>query len=137
MGSGYYYECDKCKHFFETSGLNEFYRDAEGRRKLYGHPVPMSREAEERGIHGLSAELYCPKCDKVYDLIVQEFETPTWLVWAHPPEPKDEYKQEGAVKCPDCGNTDLVLDNRDRDAVPLPCPRCPDGKMIFGERCQS
>jgi hypothetical protein len=60
MGSWYKLKCDNCGYSVNTSGPWEFYRDSEGKRKPYGHPVPTSKEAEESGIHGLTGELYCP-----------------------------------------------------------------------------
>lgn len=131
MATFYVHECDKCSYSVETSGLHEFYRDDEGSRKPYGHPIPMSQEAAKRGVCGLSAALYCPKCDKVHDLVVVEFKEPpkdSLSMWLGQTEPTDEFKKEGAVKCPDCGNPDLVLGtDEDREVL---CPSCTDGKLI-------
>ena len=76
MASGYVYRCDDCGYSVRTSGPHEFYRDKKGRRKPYGHPTPASREAEQRGIYGFSAEMYCPHCDQVYDVIMFERDEP-------------------------------------------------------------
>jgi len=108
-----------------TSGPWEFYRDSEGVRKPYGHPVPASEEARRRGIHGLSGVLYCPDCDRVSDLILVEFKKPSQdglSVWAGTCEPKDEFKTKGALACPNCGNKKLVLEPVEGREVT--CPRC-------------
>jgi len=82
------------------------------------------------GIYGFSGMLYCEKCDKVFDLIVVEFKEPSFdfsSAWGGRCEPMEEYKKEGAVKCPDCGNTDLIFGPpTDRS---LRCPRCGVGTM--------
>lgn len=132
MGAGYVHKCNKCGYSVSTSGPWEFYRDSKGKRKPYGHPVPMSEEARQRGIYGLSGELYCPNCDEVFDLILVEFKEPSQdslSVWGGMCEPIDEFKdEEGAVKCPKCGNRNLILGPmEDREAT---CPRCKYGKLV-------
>ncbi len=123
--------CTECGYEVETSGLHEFYRDKSGKRKLYGHPIPTSKEAEERGIYGFSAELYCPICDEVFDLIVVEYKRPckeelNYLkVWFDMVEPKDEYREDDEVRCPKCGNTELILEPEEDEEVK--CPRCKRG----------
>ena len=76
MGAHYTYRCEACGHEVSTSGPWEFYRDEQGRRQAYGHPVPCSKEAARRGVYGLSGELYCPTCDRVFDLVLVEFKQP-------------------------------------------------------------
>jgi hypothetical protein len=75
MGASYRHTGDRCGYAVETSGPWEFYRDQAGMRQPYGHPVPRSREAKERGIAGFSALMYCTICDQVVDVIVQEYPT--------------------------------------------------------------
>ncbi len=131
MGACFSHRCDRCGYVVTTSGPWEFYRDAEGQRKPYGHPVPMSREALEQGIAGLSANLYCVHCDKVFDLIVVEFKTPArdaLSVWAGNCEPQEVFKKEGAVKCPECGATALLLEGDENPQKT--CPRCKAGTLI-------
>jgi DNA-directed RNA polymerase subunit M/transcription elongation factor TFIIS len=131
MGAGYVHKCNECGYSVSTSGPWEFYRDSKGKRKPYGHPVPMSEEARQRGIYGLSGALYCPNCDEVFDLILVEFKKPSQdslSVWGGMCEPKDEFKDEGAVKCPKCDNRNLILGPmEDREVT---CPRCKEGKMV-------
>ena len=131
MGAEYSHKCNKCGYFVSTSGPWEFYRDSKGDRKFYGHPVPISDEARQRGIYGLSGELYCSNCDETFDLILVEFKKPSQdssSVWSGKCEPKNEFKGEGAVKCPKCGSTNLILGPvEDREVA---CPRCKEGKLV-------
>ncbi|TET77632.1 hypothetical protein E3J38_09685 [candidate division TA06 bacterium] len=130
MGAKYVYRCDKCSYSVCTSGPWEFYRDTQGNRKPYGHPEPTSEEARLRGIYGLSGDLYCSDCGKVFDLIVVEFKKPSHdslSVWSCRCEPKDEFKQQGMVKCPECGNTHLILEPDNEK--PIACPRCKEGRL--------
>lgn len=91
----------------------------------------MSEEAKERGVHGLSATMYCADCGRVSSLILVEFVTPVKYpqsVWLEPQEPKDEYKGEDPVKCPKCGSTNLLGEPPDKE---LACPRCKQGRLII------
>src|SRR5947209_6699930 len=127
MGSGYSHRCDRCAYLVETSGPWEFYRDQAGARIPYGHPIPNSREAQERGIAGFSARMYCRVCDNVVDVIVQEY--PTAL--GHPVQAwlsaSNERLEGKSAHCPSCGGTELVLSG-DKDAV-VTCPRCREGTL--------
>ncbi|MFP4015896.1 MAG: hypothetical protein ACLFUI_02585 [Halanaerobiales bacterium] len=128
MGTCYIHQCNNCAYIVRTSGPWGFYRDSDGSRKLYGHPEPMSEEAKERGIYGLSAKVYCPDCDKVHDLIIVEFKNPSdnsLDVWLGNYEPDD---MENEVNCPDCGNTRLVF-VPDED-VEVKCPQCGEGYLM-------
>lgn len=127
MGSGYVHTCDSCGYSVSTSGPWEFYRDSAGRRKPYGHPVPTSEEAKERGIYGLSALVYCFDCDETFDVILIEYKNGSYdalSVWGG----LREYRGEGTVRCPKCDGRNLVLGpNQDRE---IACPRCREGKLI-------
>ncbi len=130
MGAWYSHKCDNCSYEVQTDGPWEFYRDKNGKRKPYGHPIPCSTEAEESGIAGLSGSLYCSKCDHVSEMILVEFKKPTnekLHVWDGRLEPEDKYKKEGAVKCPKCGNTDLLFG--ENNEIEFKCPRCKKGKF--------
>ncbi len=131
MGSMYRHSCDNCGYSFKTSGPWEFYRDGGGQKKPFGHPIPMSAEAAQRGIYGLSANLYCRQCDRAFDLVIAEFKQPQRSgldVWSGAAEPKDEFKREGAVKCPVCGNRQLLLEGN--EAAEPTCPRCKSGRLV-------
>jgi len=138
MGSAYFHKCTNCGYSVRTSGLWEFYRDKEGNKKPYGHPGPVSKEAEKRGIYGFSANVYCPKCDEVFDLIVVEFEKPIkgieagLFAWLGKWEPKEEFLKEGGLGCPKCSNHKLILGPR--EDIRVMCPRCKEGKLIVERR---
>jgi ribosomal protein S27E len=132
MGAEFVHKCDKCGYSVSTSRPWEFYCDNKGMRKQYGHPVPFNKEAENAGIYGLTANVYCEKCDKVIrNIILVEFKKPareSLSVWAGKCEPKDEYKGRRAVMCPKCGNSNLILEPvKDREVT---CPRCKEGKLM-------
>jgi len=151
----YSHKCTRCGYSVITCGPWEFYRNSGGKRKQYGHPAPLSLEAARAGIWGYSATVYCPNCDRVFDVILKEYKKPYYkdrekgVFIKHPlifnilpgfmkrtlfkkpelPELKDEYKKEGAVKCPKCGNTNLVRPDEDNIRI-VTCPRCKEGKLI-------
>ena len=130
MGASYLHTCDRCKYSIRTSGPWEFYRNLLGIRRPFGHPSAVSRAASRRGVYGLSGELYCAKCDKVCDVILVEFRKPTHdrtAVWHGNLEVKDEYRDEDAVKCPECGDAWLILDPGQSEGVI--CPRCGEGRF--------
>jgi len=130
MGAGYRIQCDKCGHVVQTSRPWEFYRDAKGRAKDYGHPQPSSDEASIAGIAGLRAMLYCPDCDKTSEVIIVEFKTSSkdaLAVWSGRCEPMDEYCREDAVKCPQCRGANMLMVPDEGETIP--CPRCKDRKM--------
>ncbi len=131
MGAGYVHKCDRCGHSVETSGPWEFYRDAEGKIKEYGHPGPVSREAEDAGVYGFTAILYCPTCDKTFEAVLVEFKEPCKFVpgaWTGRCEPKEEFTRPNAVKCSQCGKVDLLLGPAKEN--PPTCPRCKQGKLV-------
>lgn len=68
--------CNWCGHSVDTSGPWEFYRDAQGNFKRYGHPSPISEEARQHGVDGMYGDLYCPNCDTVFKLVIMEFKFP-------------------------------------------------------------
>ncbi len=128
MASFFTHRCDQCGYEVETSGPHEFYRDEKGEIRWYGHPVPASEEARKAGVHGLIHTCYCPKCDKKFNHIVLEFPKPVAVdrrkdsPWFHLNEGKTN---QNPLKCPDCGNTEIVFDKSDVD-----CPRCQKGKLV-------
>ena len=131
MGGEYQHRCDICGYSVATSGPWEFYRDETGKRKWSGHPSPCSAEAMERGVYGMSGELLCPLCGVVSDIILVEFKKPhadnasAWKAYSN----KDEQIiSEDMVMCPDCGNTDLILEPIENKEVR--CPQCNKGKLI-------
>lgn len=81
MATSYISRCNSCGYEVKTEGHYEFYRDEKGEVKLYGHPVPFSDEARQRGIYGYYSYLYCGICDKVQKIIIKEFKTPHYNEW--------------------------------------------------------
>lgn len=137
MGTTFSHRCNNYGYIVNTSGPWEFYRDKKGNRKHYGHPIPMSKESAESGIKGLTGKFYCNKCDKEFEAIIVEFKKSTTNsldVWGGMAEPLDEYK-ESTVKCPDCGNSELLFDKR--CSGKLDCPKCRKGKFVSFMECIS
>ena len=125
MGTIYTLKCDHCGYEITTSGPWEFYRDENGKIKPYGHPIPASAEAMERGVYGLMADMYCPKCGKIRRVVLVEFDEPcedTLMIWSGRCE---EEKME--VKCPVCGNTHLILEPEEG----IKCPKCGKGTLTI------
>ena len=112
MAAYHEWKCEKCGWEVRTSHSHEFYIDKNGQRKGYGHPSPHSKEAEEQGVKGLLIYGYCPKCDKVTEAVVREFDKPLYEGWWH------TKGQEKEPVCETCG-TQLVESFMDK-----PCPKC-------------
>jgi len=130
MGAYYGFACGACGFVTNTAGPWEFYRDAEGVRHAYGHPTPVSEEAREAGIAGLTGLVLCLGCGRRSKVTLVEFAEPTHdtlAMWWGAVKPKEEYKQEGAVTCPRCGCSDLLLEPpHGRKAI---CPKCCKGEL--------
>ena len=122
MATGYEWTCNSCGYVVETSAYHEFYRDILGQRQPHGHPLPRLDEAARAGVQGLSKHAYCPACDAVRDVIVEEFDPPENFisVWFRSHD-------MAAPPCPECGG-ELHTDLSD-----LECPRCGKGVFKRGE----
>lgn len=130
MGQGFPLECSVCDFQLEPSGPWEFYRDKYGKLKDYGHPSPSSPAAEEAGIMGFYAVMYCPTCGKLRKLVLEEFEEPVETadsLWSGKPVPRLEYRNEEDPACPRCGGHGLIL--RPDPDQRLACPKCEDGVL--------
>jgi hypothetical protein len=126
MAAGFDWKCTHCGYKVTTSGLHEFYSDAQGFRKPYGHPVPFSGEAAECGIKGFSTMTYCPTCDAVKDTLVMEFDEPIGAVnaWHRAVHVTHAYEDIGGLSeciCPECKNKLLET------LADIQCPRCHTG----------
>jgi hypothetical protein len=134
MGSWYTYSCDKCGRTYNTSGPWEFYRDKKGQIKQYGHPVPCSKEAEEAGVQGLTANVLCLDCGRESrGLVLCEYQSPV----------KDEYKfrmwggmvklkkgtEEKDPQCPGCGSPKILLSPSPDRRRKVKCPSCKKGHL--------
>jgi hypothetical protein len=128
MGAGYRHTCDRCSYTIDTSGPWEFYRDLLNQRKPYGHPGPMSQEAEERGVAGYYAIMYCLVCNQKVDVILQEFRPPVSSGFEALARISDSQYGGNEARCPNCGVGDLVLGPRE-DAIVV-CPQCRKGTMV-------
>ena len=124
MGLYTRYKCRDCRFEAELGGPEEFYIDAEGKRQFYGHPVPVSEEAVERGIAGFWLRLWCDECRREREVVIAEFDTPR----QRPSEAWGDLQIDQAAgvepKCPKCGSKQLreVLDDDT-------CPRCAKGRL--------
>ena len=130
MGAGFVHKCMRCGYQVSTSGPWEFYRDDEGNREPYGHPVPRSAEARQHGIAGLSGKLYCARCDRVFDVVLVEFEAPSQnaaAVWARYQRLQDEFRLEDSVSCPECRSATLILGPAKNAVL---CPHCETGNLV-------
>lgn len=128
MGAGYSFACHSCGYSVKTSGPWEYYRDAGGRVRPYGHPVPASVEAARAGIWGLVGHVFCPSCRGAKEVILQEFARPAYRsieVWGGRAEVRPEYREEPT--CPDCSGP-VYLGNLEGQA----CPVCRKGNFRGG-----
>ena len=135
MGAVFEHKCTSCGYSVSTSGPWEFYRDKNGQMTPYGHPVPASKEAQERGIYGFYGTLYCPICDATHEIILVEFKEPcrrSIQAWGGEFEPKEEYQKKDAVKCPSCGSIALLFGPAKEKQ--LVCQHCGKGMMIGSTR---
>ena len=118
MPAGYIHLCHQCGYEVNTSGPWEYYLDNQGNRQPYGHPIPLTEEAEAQGISGYTAQVYCSTCGKTVEVI--------WEKWDYPNQfPGPEELKNPPPCCPQCQNADLVLD-------PVPgvmCPKCQQGNL--------
>lgn len=131
MGAWYRHFCTECGYEVRTSGPWEFYRDEQGRRKPYGHPVPCSEEALLSGIRGLSGTVYCLGCHQAVDVILVEFSEPARQaldVWSGRCEPEEKYGRPGASRCPNCDSAELLL--APDQGISPECPRCSKGRLV-------
>jgi len=138
-------KCKKCNYEIIMSGSWNFYRDKNGNIKSYGPTVPVSKEARESGIYGHRSSAYCDKCDKVFDIITNEYEipyykhckekTPKVSLWVRlkaflsDPIFYDSIYipkiKEIEIKCPECNNKKMFF----RSLEDIICPRCNEGNF--------
>jgi len=133
LASGYKFECDRCGYIVETMGPSEFYRDGQRNRKPYGHPLPFPGEALDYGVKGLSADLYCPFCKKIFDMVMVEFDIPYHcdkgeIFWDDVEDP-DRHRNEGSVICPGCKHVGMILGPLHKDE----CKPGAEGEMLAGD----
>lgn len=120
MGSYLDYACGFCGFEVSIGGPEEFYL-AGAERRTYGHPDPVSAEAQARGVDGFWMTLWCPGCQAAKRLVTAEFEEPAEPLeaWTGRARMKPGYPAS-AERCPECAE---LLD----DQIPGPeaaCPTC-------------
>jgi hypothetical protein len=144
MATTFLIKCDKCDHSFYTSGSWEFYRDIDGNIEHFGHPGPISKEAEERGIWGFYDSMYCPDCGQVNDIVISEFRKPFVSreeyirnFFLKPSlssffsllfKPKLNREKRITPECPICGSKKVICDPP-KEAGKINCPRCEEGTL--------
>lgn len=133
MHRHYVHVCQSCGAEIQTSGLWEFYRDAKGNFKNYGHPVPESIEAEESGIYGLYGHYYCLDCHENTPSIVLESKVPVFektAIWQVKLDLLPPYGHHYRPGCIHCGSEKLLLAPRPH----ILCPRCQKGFLKGREK---
>ncbi len=126
MTAEYIHVCYECGYSVFTSGPWEFSRVSD-------EPRYNIEKDEFKGIDGLSGNVYCPECDKVYDIILIEYEKPVhtnFQAWSNWSNPGADFLKEHAIKCPICSNSDLIMEPN--ELVHTPCPHCHKG-FLNGE----
>ena len=106
MGSYVQISCDPlgCDFAATIGNATEFYVDPRGVERLYGHPVCLSREAEQCGIAGFWRDLLCWNCGRFDRESVKLPEadksraTAWWTLLTLPGPPIVDHPRS----CPDC-----------------------------------
>lgn len=140
MRDNFTYQCSECEKKYNTSGPWEFYRNKKGDRIPYGHPGPINKEAEMKGIDGFFADMLCLDCGKEVNVIVEEFNR-------RPVSSKGlkgffafltgkNKKGDGKVSCPNCKGNNLFLSDKKKlekneKKTDINCPQCGKGKLIM------
>jgi DNA excision repair protein ERCC-4 len=109
----YQYSCTHCNYFIETSGPWPYY----GRKKP--GKLGLTNDISEP-IHGLTAKIYCPTCDKEKNYIIAEYQTPLAAIddiWLR------DIPRKTKMICHKCKKpVFLALPKK-----PVKCPRCKKG----------
>ena len=95
---------------FSALGFSQFYKNRAVKRRRFSQPFLMGEEGKKQNVYGFGAELYCPYCDAMFDFILLEFENSgvgSSLGWG---EINLEEFEEDLMKCPKCGNRELVFE---------------------------
>ena len=95
---------------FSAIGFSQFYKKRMVPRSKVTQPLLMGKEGKKQGVHGFSADLYCSCCDASFDFVLVEFENSlvtSSLAWG---EIDLEEFGVDVLKCPKCGNRDLMLE---------------------------
>ncbi len=96
---------------FLISGLCQLQREARIQRPSIFNPILLGDEEKKRGITGFGADLFCPNCGEKSDFILVEFENPAKGSCPGALEMGLQELTEDLMKCPYCGNTDMILES--------------------------
>ncbi len=95
---------------FSAIGFSQFYKNRAVKRQRFSQALLMGEEGKKQGVYGFGADLYCPHCDEMFDFILIEFESSgagSSLAWG---EIDLEEFEVDLMKCPKCGNRELVFE---------------------------
>lgn len=73
------------------------------------HPILMDEKAQKQAIYGYYGDLYCPKCQEIFDFIFVEFEKPYPGFLSAWREIINKEMDEDVMICPRCGHRDMQL----------------------------
>lgn len=111
----YKYFCNNCHYFIETNGPWPYVREGKSER-----PYRVLHETHSGPIHGLTADVYCPSCDKKKEHNIVEYEKPLtspdeiWLT---------ELPRKKRMVCHRCKNPVFLI----FPPAGVRCPRCKKG----------
>ena len=112
---GITWKCKNCNHEVIVTDGWEFYLDRGQKRKRYSPPLPISSRSIG-DVEGFSSDLYCPKCQDVRDVVIEDFKN------AVTAGRQEAIKSETQPVCDICGTkVKRSLDESDL------CPRCNTG----------
>ena len=71
---GLTWKCKNCNYEVLITDGWEFSRDHSQKRKRYSTPIPISSPVIA-DVEGFSSDLYCPQCQDVRDVVVEDFKS--------------------------------------------------------------
>ncbi len=78
--------------------------------KNQGRPVLLNDKESRRKIFSFGADLFCPNCGEKSNFFLIEYERPALLSRENWMDIDLQEFQEEIMKCPKCGNRDLMLE---------------------------